>query len=147
MQQACLKSSAQVCHMMGFGHVEASALAERKRARLRELRMRGAAREMEEEVRRNRERDAEDLYRETLLMERELNADLVMYFTAPYPAPRDSLSLELLRRRLQAERTGGRVTHFTLATLASELGVQGDLAGAEPLCARRWHGQRQRVRG
>ena len=36
--------------MMGFGHVEASALAERKRARLRELRMRGAAREMEAEV-------------------------------------------------------------------------------------------------
>ena len=46
---------------------------------------------------------------------------------------RDALSLELLSARLQAERTNGRATSFTLATLADELNVQGKHDEAEPL--------------
>ena len=47
---------------------------------------------------------------------------------------RDALSLELLSARLQAERTAGQATNFTLGTLAEELQVQGKFDEAEPLC-------------
>ena len=46
---------------------------------------------------------------------------------------RDALSIELLSARLQAERTDGGSTGFTLTTLASELRVQGKYDAAEPL--------------
>ena len=46
---------------------------------------------------------------------------------------RDALSLELLSARLQAERTDGQATNFTLCTLASELHTQGRNDEAEPL--------------
>ena len=46
---------------------------------------------------------------------------------------RDALSIELLSARLQAERTSGQATHFTLGTLASELYSQGKYDEAEPL--------------
>ena len=46
---------------------------------------------------------------------------------------RDALSLELLSARLQAERTSGQSTVFTLNTLAGELKVQGKYDEAEPL--------------
>ena len=46
---------------------------------------------------------------------------------------RDSLSLELLRERLEAERTDGQATNTTLGTLALELHVQGRYDEAEPL--------------
>ena len=46
---------------------------------------------------------------------------------------RDALSLELLSARLQAERTHGQATGFTLDTLASELQAQGKYDEAEPL--------------
>ena len=46
---------------------------------------------------------------------------------------RDALSLELLRARLQAERTSGQSTTFTLDRLAGELNVQGKYDEAEPL--------------
>ena len=47
---------------------------------------------------------------------------------------RDALSLELLRARLQAERTNGQSTACTLDTLAWELQSQGKHDEAEPLC-------------
>ena len=47
---------------------------------------------------------------------------------------RDALSLELLTARLQAERTDGEDTTFTLGTLASELKAQDKFDEAEPLC-------------
>ena len=46
---------------------------------------------------------------------------------------RDALSLELLRARLQAERTNGQSTACTLDTLAWELQSQGKHDEAEPL--------------
>ena len=46
---------------------------------------------------------------------------------------RDALSIELLRARLQAERTDGQSIVFTLGTLASELQTQGKSDEAEPL--------------
>ena len=46
---------------------------------------------------------------------------------------RDALSLELLSARLQAERTDGEDTCYTLDALASELQVQGKYDRAEPL--------------
>ena len=46
---------------------------------------------------------------------------------------RDALSLELLSARLQAERTSGQSTAFTLNTLALELQAQGKYDEAEPL--------------
>ena len=46
---------------------------------------------------------------------------------------RDALSLELLSARLQAERTDGLATGFTLSTLALELQGQGKYDEAEPL--------------
>ena len=46
---------------------------------------------------------------------------------------RDSLSLELLRARLQGKRTRGEATRFTLGALASELHAQGKHDEAEPL--------------
>ena len=46
---------------------------------------------------------------------------------------RDALSLELLGARLQAERTDGEATIFTLDTLARELHIQGKFDEAEPL--------------
>ena len=46
---------------------------------------------------------------------------------------RDALSLELLSTRLQAERTNGEGTVFTMNTLATELKVQGKYDEAEPL--------------
>eukprot|EP00964_Phaeocystis_antarctica_P024587 scaffold13773_cov68-Phaeocystis_antarctica.AAC.3 len=46
---------------------------------------------------------------------------------------RDALSLELLSARLQAERTDGDDTVFTLGTLALELKAQGKFDEAEPL--------------
>ena len=46
---------------------------------------------------------------------------------------RDALSLELLSARLQAERTDGQATNFTLDTLALELKAQGKFDEAEPL--------------
>ena len=46
---------------------------------------------------------------------------------------RDALSLELLSARLQAERTDGQATNFTLGTLALELKAQGKYDEAEPL--------------
>ena len=46
---------------------------------------------------------------------------------------RDALSIELLSARLQAERTDGGSTGFTLTTLASELRVEGKYDAAEPL--------------
>ena len=46
---------------------------------------------------------------------------------------RDLLSLELLRARLQAKRTDGEDTSFTLGTLASELHAQRKHDEAEPL--------------
>merc|ERR1719424_1609285 len=47
---------------------------------------------------------------------------------------RDALSLELLSARLQAKRTSGQATGFTLSTLATELHAQGKYDEAEPLC-------------
>ena len=46
---------------------------------------------------------------------------------------RDALSIELLSARLQAERTSGQDTSFTLYTLACELHDQGKYGEAEPL--------------
>ena len=46
---------------------------------------------------------------------------------------RDALSLELLSARLQAERTSGQSTVFTLSLLAMELYFQGKYDEAEPL--------------
>ena len=46
---------------------------------------------------------------------------------------RDTLSLELLSARLQAERAKGQISGFTLGTLARELQVQGKFDEAEPL--------------
>ena len=46
---------------------------------------------------------------------------------------RDALSLELLSARLQAERTSGQATNFTLTRLARELQVQGKFDEAVPL--------------
>ena len=46
---------------------------------------------------------------------------------------RDALSLELLSARLQAERTSGQSTVFTLSMLAWELNVQGKYDEAELL--------------
>ena len=46
---------------------------------------------------------------------------------------RDALSLELLSARLQAERTDGEDTCYTLDVLATELQVQGKYDRAEPL--------------
>ena len=51
---------------------------------------------------------------------------------------RDALSLELLSARLQAERTDGEDTCYTLDALASELQVQGKYDRAEHCSAKRW---------
>ena len=50
---------------------------------------------------------------------------------------RDALSLELLSARLQAERTDGEDTTFTLGTLVSELLVQGKTTRLSRCTARR----------
>ena len=139
--------------------MEANALAQRKRAQRK--RSQRAARE--EEARRKREEEAKDDKTCWYCDMGEANGPLVRLCAcrgtnmwvhkacvevwrrtstseeAAYRCSlckdhyRDALSLELLSARLQAERTGGQVTHFTLATLASELGVQGRYDEAKPL--------------
>ena len=46
---------------------------------------------------------------------------------------RDTLSIELLSARLQAERMSGQATNLTLSTLGTELQVQGKYDEAEPM--------------